>query len=118
MGIAQIFDTHAAGKDLVASGLIPLYVNAPVNGAECEELLDKLFPNDCHPLSGSHLMNQLAEMRRGRRVGLAAKKLADTEISEEIESSAGLAETTCLPLREAILATAEEIGAEGELVRV
>ncbi len=91
--------------------------SAPVNGGECVDLLDQLFPNDSHVQSGSHSTNQLAEMRRGRRQGLAVKKLTNAKISEEIESSAGLAETTYLSLREAILAAAGEIGDEGVPVR-
>ena len=50
--------------------------------------------------------------------GAAAKKLAEAQISEEVESSAGLAEMTYLSLREAILSAAEEVRTVGESVRV
>ena len=91
---------------------------APLNGTECVELLDRLFPRTIPPQSGGYSTNQLEEMRRGRRRGAAAKKLTEAQISEEVESSAGLAEVTYRSLREAILSVAEEIRTAGESVRV
>ena len=93
---------------------------APLNGTECVELLDRLFPRTIPPRSrpSGYSKNPLEEMRRGRRRGAAAKKLSEAEISEEIESSAGLAEETYRSLREAILSVVEEIRNSGESVRV
>ena len=91
---------------------------APFNGTECVELLDRLFPRRMPSMSGGYSSSQLEEMRRGQRRGSAAKKLAEARISEEVESSAGLAETVYRSLREAILSAAEEVRTAGESVRV
>ena len=91
---------------------------APSNGTECVELLDRLFPRTIPRRSGGYSTNQMEELRRGRRRGTAAKKLAEAEISEEVESSVGLAEVTYRSLRERILSVVEEIRNSGESVRV
>ena len=91
---------------------------APSNGTECVELLDRLFPRSIPPGSGGYSTNQIEELRRGRRRGAAAKKLAEAEISEEVQSSAGLARVTYGSLRKAILSAVEEIEKSGESVRV
>ena len=49
---------------------------------------------------------------------MAAKKLAEAQISEEVESSARLAEITYLSLREAILSVADELRTAGASVSV
>ena len=90
---------------------------APQTGTECLELLNRLFPWNDPTLPESSTL-QLQEMRRGRRRGEATKRLAEARISEEVESSAGLAETTYRSLREAILSVAEDIRNAGERVRV
>ena len=93
--------------------------SAPMNATECEVLLDQLFgSSDDRARSGGNSTDRLEEMRRGRRRGFAAKKLADSHISEEVESSAGLAKTTYLSLRGALLSVAEEMREAGEPVRV
>lgn len=91
---------------------------APSNGTECVELLDRLFPRKIPPRSGGYSTNPIEELRRGRRRGAAAKKLAEAETSEEVESSAGLAEVTYRSLRARILSVVEEIRNSGESVRV
>ena len=40
---------------------------APLNGTECVELLDRLFPRTMPSMSGEHPINHLEEMRRGQR---------------------------------------------------
>lgn len=95
-----------------------LELEAPVNGAECVELLNRLFPRDDAAWPDGQPTNQLEGMKQARRRGFAAKKLAETQISEEVESSAALAKATYLSLRAAILSTAEEIRDARESVRV
>lgn len=91
--------------------------SAPLNGTQCVELLNRLFPGDgLEPPASS--TKQLQEMRTGRRRGAATKKLTAARIAEELESSAGLAGTTYRYLREAILSVAEEIRNAGERVSV
>lgn len=90
---------------------------APLDGSECLELLNRLFPRD-GPSAPESSSVQLQEMRRARRRGEASKKLVDARIAEEIESSAGLAEVTYLSLREAILSAADELRSSGEQVRL
>ena len=90
---------------------------APANGTECVALLDRLFPGKDLPLPESST-NQLEELRRGRRRGAAAKKLADARIAEEVESSAGVAGIAYQSIRESILSVAEHVRNAGEPVRV
>ncbi|MDE0243939.1 MAG: hypothetical protein OXM59_01125 [Gammaproteobacteria bacterium] len=91
--------------------------SAPPNGTQCVKLLDRLFPRDSLVVPTSSA-KQVQEMRTGKRRGEATKKLAEARITEELESSARLAEVTYKQLREAILSVAEEIQNSGERVRV
>lgn len=91
--------------------------NAPTNGTQCAELLDRLFPEDSLVLPVSST-KQLQEMRTGKRRGVATKKLSEARIAEELEYSARLADSTYKHLREAILSVVEEIRNAGERVSV
>lgn len=90
---------------------------APINGTECLDLLNRLFPHgDPGPPEAS--ADPLQEMRRARRRGTATKKLTEAQIADEVSSSAGLAEVTYRSLRETILSVAEELRNAGEQVDV
>ena len=90
---------------------------APRDGTECLELLNQLFPQD-GPSAPEASSVQLQGMRRARRRGEASRKLVEARIAEEVESNAGLAETTYRSLREAILSAADDVRIAGEQVRV
>ena len=90
---------------------------APRDGTECLELLNRLFPQD-GPSASEASSVQLQGMRRARRRGEASRKLVEARITEEVESNAGLAETTYRSLREAILSAADDVRIAGEQVRV
>lgn len=90
---------------------------APRDGTECLELLNRLFlrGGPARPESSSE---QLEGMRRAKRRGEATRKLGEAQIAEEVESSAGLAETTYRSLREVILSAADDVRIAGEQVNV
>lgn len=91
---------------------------APVDGTECVELLNRLFLHGEPAGPNGDSVSRLEEMKQGQRRGFAAKKLAEGQISEEVESSAGLARATYLSLKAAILSAAEELREAGESLRV
>ena len=91
--------------------------SAPSNGTKCVELLNQLFPEEGHSLrlsTAEHLTRVLA----GKRRGIAKKKLSEVRVSEELEASAGVAESVYRDLKRAILTVVGEFREYDETLSV
>ena len=89
--------------------------NSPADGKGALDLLAKLFP-DKLPMQGVAI--DLAAIADAKKRGQAKRLLIEAALTEEIQSSAPLAEKVYAELRETVLAVVNEISAQEPTARV